>query len=195
MHYYVLDVLCIIMYYYYLLLVSEVITSPSGHIMRQKTTDSAVEESPETRQRLIEDSLENGQRPSEDSVEDHVVENGHSKMDLKDNKQGTVICHCAKRHSKNCGCLTESLLRGACTNFFYCLIQAETDPSAFASRLLDLGRYHARDIHIWPEGQCNFHALINCTCAKITGLFVQQVISAYHSTSSGEHPCFLFLLL
>ena len=63
-------------------------------------TNSAVEESPEIRQRPIEDSLENGQQPSEDSlkngqqpiedsVEDHVVENGHSKMDLEDNKQGT----------------------------------------------------------------------------------------------------------
>ena len=65
----------------------------------------------------------------------------------------TVKFHCPKLHSKNCGCLTKFFLRGARTNFFYCLIQAETDPSAFASHLLDLGRYHACDIHTWPEDQ------------------------------------------
>jgi len=78
----------------------------------------------------------------------------------------TVKCHCPKRHSKNCGCLTKTFLRGARTNFFYCLIQAETNPSAFASRLLVLGKYHARNIHAWNGGQCDFHALRNCSCGK-----------------------------
>ena len=78
----------------------------------------------------------------------------------------TVKCHCPKRHSKQCGCLTKSFLHGARTNFFYCLIQAGTDPSAFASRLLVLGKYHAHDVHTWTGSQCDFHALTNCTCGS-----------------------------
>ena len=81
----------------------------------------------------------------------------------------TVKYHFPNRHFKQCGCLTKSFLHGAHTNFFYCLIQAGTDPSAFASRLLVLGsllvlgKYHTCDVHTWAGGQCNFHAPINCT--------------------------------
>jgi len=72
----------------------------------------------------------------------------------------TVKCHCPKRHKKNCGCFSKSFLRGARTNFFYCLLQAETDPQIFATRLLVLGKYHARDIHSWDGGgHCDFHEL------------------------------------
>ena len=80
-----------------------------------------------------------------------------------------VKCHCPKRHSKKCGCLSKSFIRGARTNFFYCLLQAETDPDAFASRLLVLGKYHARDIHEWEESQCDFHDLKECSCGNCDG--------------------------
>ena len=78
----------------------------------------------------------------------------------------TVKCHCPKRHSKKCGCISKSFIRGARTNFFYCLLQAEKDPNAFASRLNVLGKYHARDIHTWGTGQCDFHDLIECSCGN-----------------------------
>ena len=78
----------------------------------------------------------------------------------------TVKCHCPKRHSKNCGCLSKSFIRGARTNFFYCLLQSETDPECFAGRLRILGKYHARDIHSWNRGQCDFHDLRECNCGK-----------------------------
>ena len=78
----------------------------------------------------------------------------------------SVKCHCQKRHSKNCGCLSKAVLRGARTNFFYCLLQAEKDPEVFASRMHILGKYHARDIHTWDGGQCDFHALKDCSCGS-----------------------------
>ena len=46
-----------------------------------------------------------------------------------------VQCHCPKRHRKNCGCISKSFLRGVRTNFFYCLLQAETSPEVFACLL------------------------------------------------------------
>ena len=29
-----------------------------------------------------------------------------------------------------------------------------------------LGKYHARDIHVWNGGQCGFHSLKDCTCGN-----------------------------
>ena len=75
----------------------------------------------------------------------------------------SVKCHCPKRHSKNCGCLSKAFLRSARTNFFYCLLQAEKDPKVFASRMRI---YHGRDIHTWEGGQCGFHPLKDCTCGS-----------------------------
>ena len=81
----------------------------------------------------------------------------------------TVKCHCPKRHHKKCGCMSKAFIKGARTNFYYCLLQAGTDPQELASRLRILGRYHARDIHSWDEeggGQCGFHQLRYCTCGN-----------------------------
>ena len=78
----------------------------------------------------------------------------------------TVKCHCPKRHSKKCGCFSKAFIRAARTNFFYCLLQAGTDPKAFESSLNVLGTYHACDIHSWDGGQCHFHSLKNCSCGQ-----------------------------
>ena len=78
----------------------------------------------------------------------------------------TVTCHCPKRHSKHCGCLSKAFLRGARTNFFYCLLDSDTNPDTFATRMCVLGKYHARDIHQFPGGQCGFHALKTCNCGQ-----------------------------
>ena len=48
----------------------------------------------------------------------------------------TVKYHCPKRHKKKCGCLSKSLLCGARTDFFYCLLQAETDSQFFLRLIL-----------------------------------------------------------
>jgi len=54
------------------------------------------------------------------------------------------VC-CPKKHSKNCGYLSKSVLRGARTNLFYCLLHGndKKDPDTFASPLNVLGKYHA----------------------------------------------------
>ena len=93
----------------------------------------------------------------------------------------TVKCHCPKRHKKNCGCLSKSFLRGARTNFFYCLLQAETDPQFFAARILALGKYHARDIHIWEGGHCDFHSMKVCSCGNCEGDTIACEGEDYHS--------------
>ena len=78
----------------------------------------------------------------------------------------TVKCHCPKRHHKKCGCISKAFLRAARTNFFYCLLQAGTDPKAFESSLNVLGTYHACDIHSWEDGKCGFHPQKSCSCGK-----------------------------
>ena len=42
---------------------------------------------------------------------------------------------------------------------FYYLLQAEKDPEVFASCIHILGKYHARGIHTWDGGQCDFRDL------------------------------------
>jgi len=78
----------------------------------------------------------------------------------------TVACHCPKRHSKHCGCLSKAFMRGARTNFFYCLLESGNNPNIFATRMRVLGKYHARDIHEFSGGQCGFHALKVCNCGE-----------------------------
>ena len=99
----------------------------------------------------------------------------------------TVKCHCSKRHAKNRGCLSKSFIRGARTNFFYCLLQAEKNPDFFASRMVTLGKYHARDIHTWSKGQCDFHDLKECSCGNCDGE-VTCGGKDYHSKNSLTCP-------
>ena len=98
-----------------------------------------------------------------------------------------VKCHCPKRHRKNCGCISKSFLRGARTNFFYCLLQAKTDPEIFAACLLALGKHHAHDIHMWKDGQCDFH-MKNCSCGSCEDDNVQCEGEDYHSKNSLSCP-------
>ena len=96
-----------------------------------------------------------------------------------------VKCCCPKRHSKNCGCLSKSFIKGARTNFFYCLLHGDAtkDPKAFASRLTVLGKYHARDIHSWNDGKCDFHCDISCTCGNCEDNQVNCDGQEYHTKS------------
>ena len=97
----------------------------------------------------------------------------------------TVKCCCPKRHSKNCGCLSKSFIKGARTNFFYCLLHGDAtkDPKAFASRLTILGKYHARDIHSWHDGKCDFHSDVSCTCGNCEDDQVNCDGQEYHTKS------------
>ena len=98
----------------------------------------------------------------------------------------TVKCCCPKRHSKNCGCLSKSFIKGARTNFFYCLLHGDAtkDPEAFATRLTVLGKYHARDIHSWEgDGKCDFHARVSCNCGSCDDDEVLCEGEEYHTKS------------
>ena len=79
----------------------------------------------------------------------------------------TVECCCESgNHKKGCGCMSEGFLRQACINFFCCLVHSGKDPDSFAEHLCNLGRYHARNIHQWDGGNCDFHNLKICICKK-----------------------------
>ena len=77
----------------------------------------------------------------------------------------TVKCCCeGGNHSQGCGCMSDGFLRQARINFFCCLVQSGKNPDAFGNRLCELGRYHARNIHNWEGGSCDFHSEKRCTC-------------------------------
>ena len=77
----------------------------------------------------------------------------------------TVECCCAGgKHKKRCGCLSDKFIRQARINFFCCLVHSDKDPDSFEKKLCNLGKYHARNIHEWEGGSCNFHSLKICIC-------------------------------
>ena len=75
-----------------------------------------------------------------------------------------VVCHCKKRHSIGCGCLSDSFIERARNNFSFILSESQS-PEEFSTRLRALPK-HARDQHEWVGGQCDFHPLKVCSCKK-----------------------------
>ena len=79
---------------------------------------------------------------------------------------GVVRCKCeGGNHSSSCGCLNPSFIAKAHTNFTSILMEAQSQEE-FVRRLKALP-YHARDIHEWEGGWCDFHPLCVCTCKKL----------------------------
>ena len=78
----------------------------------------------------------------------------------------SVTCHCAGSHSKGCGCFSQAFITQVRVNFFCVLSQSGKDPRLFETRLKLLGKYHARNIHSWSNGKCDFHSLKLCTCGE-----------------------------
>ena len=76
-------------------------------------------------------------------------------------------CKCS-RHKPGCGCLSDSFLKGARINHFCCLQQCQ-DGGQYAERMRYLSEYHARDIHEWSGGQCEFHDNVVCSCKQCDG--------------------------
>ena len=78
-----------------------------------------------------------------------------------------VVCCCkGKRHSAKCGCLSDAFIESARRNLFCAITQCGNNATTFDERMRDLGRYHARGIHKWDGGQCDFHPLLVCSCGK-----------------------------
>ena len=67
---------------------------------------------------------------------------------------------------------TNIISQGELYIFFHCCLnQAGTSPASFALRIQTLGKYHARNIHQWEQGECmggecGFHRLFTCSCGK-----------------------------
>lgn len=79
----------------------------------------------------------------------------------------SVTCSCkGKRHSKGCGCFSDTFIQSARRNLYCAISQCGNDANAFASRMRELGKYHSRDIHEWEGGQCDFHTLLICSCGN-----------------------------
>ena len=78
-----------------------------------------------------------------------------------------VSCSCSgKKHKVGCGCITDSFIQGAKRNLYCAITQAKNSAEDFAKRMRNLGRYHARGIHEWEEGKCDFHPLVVCSCGE-----------------------------
>ncbi len=79
----------------------------------------------------------------------------------------TASCCCKKkRHSAKCGCLAPAFIESAKRNLFCAISQCGNDAEVFAKRMRNLGKYHARGIHEWDGGECDFHPAIVCLCGE-----------------------------
>ena len=80
-------------------------------------------------------------------------------------------CKCVK-HSKNCGCFTDSFISMSRHKFFRALVDSGTDPDLLKARL-EMLPCHARDIHEWEGGKCDFHPLHVCSCGNCSSGDIQ----------------------
>ena len=79
----------------------------------------------------------------------------------------SVTCCCANsKHRAGCGCITEDFIRSARVNHFLVCIQSGKDAQLYATRIRELGKYHARGIHQWEGGKCSFHPSTVCSCGN-----------------------------
>ena len=79
----------------------------------------------------------------------------------------SVTCCCAKgKHRIGCSCLTEGFTMNARISHFLVCIQSEKNHTAYMQWMRELGKYHARGIHSWSDGQCSFHPSVVCSCGN-----------------------------
>lgn len=78
-----------------------------------------------------------------------------------------VECTCkGKRHSANCGCFSDAFIESARRNLYCAITQCGNVADRFAQRMKELGKYHARGIHRWDGGECDFHPALVCSCGN-----------------------------
>ena len=76
-----------------------------------------------------------------------------------------LSCKCkGGNHSAACGCWNPPFISKAHINFTSILMEAQSQEE-FLKRQEALPK-HARDIHEWEGGRCDFHPLRVCTCKK-----------------------------
>ena len=64
-------------------------------------------------------------------------------------EQIKITCHCKKRHSKECGCFSDDVVRKAAVCFKQSLSSAAMDSQAFADNLVNVATKHYCGIHKW----------------------------------------------
>ena len=79
---------------------------------------------------------------------------------------GDLRCCCKDKHKKGCGCISASFINHAVRNFHVCLDKAHTEHAVFSKRMNWLGKYHARNVHLWSDDCCDFHPLLVCSCKQ-----------------------------
>ena len=77
-------------------------------------------------------------------------------------KLSELSCKCEGNHTATCGCLTRAFISKAHTKFTSILMEAQSQEE-FVRRIQALPK-HARDIHEWEGGRCDFHPLRICMC-------------------------------
>lgn len=76
-----------------------------------------------------------------------------------------VVCTCkGKRHSSTCGCFSDSFIESARRNLYCAITQCGNNADIFQERMRKLGKYHARGVHSWDGGECDFHPQVVCSC-------------------------------
>ena len=65
-----------------------------------------------------------------------------------------------------CGCLSDAFIEAAQRNLYCAITQCGNSAEVFARRMRDLGKYHARGMHPWEGGECEFHPARVCSCGK-----------------------------
>ena len=71
-----------------------------------------------------------------------------------------------RKHSTNCRCFTDSFIVSAHHNLHCSITQCSNDANKFATRMRELGKYHARGIYKWDDGECSFHPAQVCLCGN-----------------------------
>jgi len=93
----------------------------------------------------------------------HVLETLKAK---KTSEGSSEKCDCYnKNHRQSCGCITDDFIRQAKMNMSI-LVKRCSGPEQFSEEMTNLGRHHARNIHVWDGGQCSFHHQRVCSCGK-----------------------------
>ena len=96
----------------------------------------------------------------------------------------SIVCKCkGKRHSANCGCLTDKFIESARRNLFCAISQCGNSAQIFAQCMVHLGQYHARGVHIWEDGECDFHPAVVCTCGRCQNNELQYQGKPYQSSN------------
>ena len=62
--------------------------------------------------------------------------------------------------------MSDAFIEQAKVNFHCILKKSESDPAVFEREMINLGKYHSKDIHVWEGGQCTFHPLKVCSCGN-----------------------------